>query len=47
METGGNLVVTAAAGQQMIVDKPRAVVSIVDISNLCRMLEQLISSVRP
>jgi hypothetical protein len=46
-ETGGSLLVTAAVEQQMIVDKPRAVVRIVGISNLCGVLGQLISSMRP
>jgi hypothetical protein len=46
-ETGGSLLVTAAAEQQMMVDKQRAVVSIVDISDLCGVLGQLIFSVRP
>jgi hypothetical protein len=46
-ETGGALLVTAAAEQQMIVDKPRAGVSIVDISHLFRVLGQLISIVGP
>jgi hypothetical protein len=46
-ETGGSPLVMAAAEQQMIVDKPRAVVIIVAISNLCGVLGQLISSVRP
>jgi hypothetical protein len=46
-ETGGVLVVTAAAAQQMIVYKSREGVSIVDISHLFRVLGQLISIVGP